>query len=164
MNAGLRPRTGMDAGLRPRIEAFLQAHHVMSLATAGPDGPWSAAVFYASDGLTLYFLSAPASRHGRDIEAGGRAAATIHNEVGDWREIRGLQLEGTAARLSGSDRAAAMARYGEKFPLTAQLSSAPAEIAAAMARVEWYRLSPRRVRLVDNTLGFGHREELDPAT
>jgi len=33
-----------------------------------------------------------------------------------------------------------------------------------MARVEWYRLSPQRVRLVDNTLGFGHREELDAAT
>lgn len=154
----------MSAGLRPRIEAFLQAHHVMSLATSGPEGPWSAAVFYASEGVTLYFLSAPASRHSRDIEASGRAAATIQKDIGDWREIRGLQLEGAAARIAGSERAAAIARYGEKFPLIAQLSSAPREIADAMAHVECYRLSPRRVRLVDNTLGFGHREELDPAT
>ena len=154
----------MSAGLRPRIEAFLQAHHVMSLATSGPEGPWSAAVFYASDGLTLYFLSAPASRHSRDIEASGRAAATIHRDIGDWREIRGLQLEGAAKRIGGSERAAALLRYGRKFPLVADLASAPREIAAAMARVEWYRLSPQRVRLVDNTLGFGHREELDPAT
>lgn len=154
----------MSAGLRPRIEAFLQAHHVMSVATSGPEGPWSAAVFYASDALTLYFPSSPASRHSRDIEASGRAAATIHAETGDWREIRGLQLEGAAARISGTERVAAIARYGEKFPLVAELSSVPREIAAAMARVEWYRLTPRRVRLVDNTLGFGHREELDPAT
>jgi len=135
----------------------------MSLATSGPEGPWSAAVFYASDGLTLYFLSVPESRHVRDIEAGGRAAAAIHRDVGDWREIRGVQLEGAAARIGGAERAAALARYAGKFPLIAQLSSAPREIAAAMARVEWYRLSPRRVRLIDNTLGFGHREELDPA-
>jgi uncharacterized protein YhbP (UPF0306 family) len=121
-------------------------------------------VFYASDGLRLYFLSAPASRHCRDIEASGRAAATIHNQTRDWREIHGLQLEGAAARIAGTERAVALARYGEQFPLIAQLSSAPREIAAAMARVEWYRLTPRRVRLVDNTLGFGHREELDPAT
>ena len=154
----------MSAALRARIESFLREHHVMSLATSGPGGPWSAAVFYASDGVTLYFLSAPASRHSRDIEASGRAAATIHENVSDWREIRGLQLEGAAARIAGSERAAAIARYGKKFPLVANLSSAPREIVAAMARVEWYRLSPQRVRLADNTLGFGHREELDPAT
>jgi uncharacterized protein YhbP (UPF0306 family) len=151
----------MSAGLRPRIESFLREHHVMSLATSGPEGPWSAAVFYASDGLTLYFLSAPGSRHSRDIEASGRAAATIQRQIAEWREIRGLQLEGAAARIGGSERAAALLRYGDKFPLISQLASAPREIAAAMARVEWYRLSPQRVRLVDNTLGFGHREELD---
>jgi uncharacterized protein YhbP (UPF0306 family) len=151
----------MSSGLRSRIEAFLEAHHVMSLATSGPEGPWSAAVFYASDGLTLYFISAPGSRHSRDIEASGRAAATIHRDVGNWREVRGIQLEGEVARIGGIERAAALARYARKFPLIADLSSAPREIAAAMARMEWYRLSPRRVRLVDNTLGFGHREELE---
>jgi len=154
----------VSAGLRPRIEAFLQAHHVMSLATAGPQGPWSAAVFYASEGVTLYFLSASASRHSRDIASSGRAAATIHQDVGDWREIHGLQLEGEATRLSGGERAAALARYGIKFPLVANLAAAPKQIAAALARVQWYRLSPRRIRLVDNSLGFGHREELDLAT
>ena len=72
----------MSAGLRPRIDAFLQAHHVMSLATSGLQGPWSAAVFYANDGLLLYFLSAPGSRHSRDIEARGRAPGRIHNDGG----------------------------------------------------------------------------------
>ena len=154
-------REEMSTGLRLRIEAFLEAHHVMSLATSGPEGPWSAAVFYANDGLTLYFISAPGSRHSRDIEASGRAAATIHRDVGNWREVRGVQLGGEAARIGGTQRAAALARYARKFPLIADLSSAPREIAAAMGRMEWYRLSPRRVRLVDNTLGFGHREELE---
>ena len=154
----------MNVELRSRVEAFLREHHVMSLATSGPDGPWSAAVFYAADGLTLYFLSAPGSRHGRDIESRGCAAATIHPEVADWREIRGIQLEGKASRVSGSERAAARLCYERKFPLVADLAKAPREIAAAMAHVECYRLSPHRIRLVNNTLGFGHREELEIAT
>jgi uncharacterized protein YhbP (UPF0306 family) len=153
----------MNAGLRLRIEAFLRAHHVMSLATAGPEGPWSAAVFYASDGLALYFLSMPSSRHGRDIEAGGRAAATLHDDTRDWREIRGLQIEGGVARLEGRDRAVAIACYSAKFPIVADPTASP-EIAAALSKVQWYRLLPNRVRLVDNTRGFGHREELDLAT
>ncbi len=146
--------------LRARIEAFLAAHHVMTLATAGPDGPWAAAVFYASEGVELYFLSAPGSRHCRGIEASGAAAAAIHGECRDWREIRGIQLDGSVTRLEGAARAAAALCYGRKFPLVANAASAPAEIAAALARIEWYRVSPRRIRLIDNTLGFGHKEEL----
>lgn len=148
--------------LRERIEAFLGAHHVMTLATTGPAGPWAAAVFYASDGLALYFVSAPTSRHSLDIEAGGTAAATIHAECRDWREIRGIQLEGAASRLDGAARAEAALCYGRKFPLVANLASAPVEIAIALARVEWYQVTPRRIRLIDNTRGFGHREELRP--
>ena len=101
-----------QSGQRERIEAFLRAHHVMTLATTGPAGPWAAAVFYASDGLTLYFVSAPTSRHSLEIEAGGVVAATIHAECSDWREIRGIQLEGSANRLAGDASAAAALHYG----------------------------------------------------
>ncbi len=146
--------------LRERIEAFLGAHHVMTLATTGPAGPWAAAVFYASDGLALYFVSAPTSRHSVDIAAAGVVAATIHAECRDWREIRGIQLEGAASRLDGAARAAAALCYGRKFPLVANLAAAPVEIAIALARVDWYRVSPSRIRLIDNTRGFGHKEEL----
>ena len=146
--------------LRERIEAFLGAHHVMTLATTGPAGPWAAAVFYASDGLALYFVSAPDSRHSQDIETGGAVAATIHGECRDWREIRGIQLEGPAKRLAGAASAAAALHYGRKFPLLANLAAAPAELAAAMTRVAWYQVTPRRIRLIDNTRGFGHKEEL----
>ena len=146
--------------LRERIEAFLGEHHVMTLATSGAAGPWAAAVFYASDGLTLYFVSAPGSRHSLEIEASGAVAATIHAECRDWREIRGVQLEGAASRLDGAARAAAALCYGRKFPLVANLASAPAEIAIALARVAWYQVLPRRIRLIDNTRGFGHKEEL----
>jgi hypothetical protein len=30
-----------------------------------------------------------------------------------------------------------------------------------MAKVRWYRIVPRRLFFVDNTAGFGRREEID---
>ena len=36
----------MPASLQPEVAAYLADHHVMTLATHGPDGPWAAAVFY----------------------------------------------------------------------------------------------------------------------
>ena len=58
-----------------RTLGFLEAHSVASLATAGANGPWAAAVFYASRGFTLYFLSAPTTRHSRNLAADPRVNA-----------------------------------------------------------------------------------------
>ena len=80
---------------------YVEGHNVATLATTGPEGPWAAAVFYASTGFTLYFLSSPTSRHGRNIGRNAEVAATIQEDYSDWREIKGIQLEGRANRLAG---------------------------------------------------------------
>jgi hypothetical protein len=139
---------------------FLQAHHVMTLATDGPQGLWAAAVFYVNDGFTLTFLSSPASRHSQNIEATGRVAATIQEETHDWRAIQGVQLEGKAERLGGEEQVSALLRYGQKFPLVGNLAAAPAEIVKAMSRIAWYKITPERLYFVDNSRGFGHRDEV----
>jgi uncharacterized protein YhbP (UPF0306 family) len=139
---------------------YLQRHRVLSLATFGPEGVWAAAVFYVNDGFRLYFLSAPTSRHARNIESAPRVAGTIQEESGDWREIQGVQLEGEAVRIAGPEQVAARLRYGEKFPLVANLASAPQEIVRALERVAWYRLLPSRLYFIDNSRGLGHREEV----
>ena len=41
----------MSDDARARALAYVAGHHVMTLATQGPDGPWAAAVFYAADGF-----------------------------------------------------------------------------------------------------------------
>jgi uncharacterized protein YhbP (UPF0306 family) len=149
-----------NATLRKRIEDFLGKHHVMTLATASYNGPWAAAVFYASDRLDLYFVSWHGSRHCADFETGSTVAAAIHGDCDDWRRIRGVQLEGRAKRLSGKDRTLAQKLYGSKFPRLADPLSAPSEVASALRKTHWYRLVPRRLRFIDNTRGLGHREEL----
>lgn len=150
----------MSSLLKKKALAYLQEHNVMTLATAGPEGLWAAAVFYVNHGFNLYFLSAPTSRHSRNLEAQPRVAATIQEDYEDWPEIKGIQLEGEARRITGVEQASAIARYGLKFPIIADLSRAPREIVKAMNDIAWYRLTPDRFYLIDNSLGLGHRDEI----
>lgn len=149
-----------DTDLRRRVLEYLRGHNVMTLATSGPEGIWAAAVFYVNDELDLYFLSSPKSRHGINIAANPRVAATVQEDYRDWAQIKGIQLEGAVRKLEGSEQAAAVARYGVKFALVANLAHAPREIAAAFAKVSWYRVTPERLYFIDNARGFGHRDPL----
>lgn len=150
--------TGVDSEqLRQRTLAYLEAHSVMTLATIGSQGPWAAAVFYASQGFDLIFLSAPTTRHVRDFEGNPQVAATIQEDYHDWRSIQGIQLEGEIELLRGALRKAAITNYGQKFPIVRQAS---AMIAQALTRVQWYRLRPRQLYFIDNSRRLGHRDQV----
>jgi len=152
----------MPHALPGTVAEYLDRHHVMTLATVGTDGPWAAAVFYVGEGETLYFLSSPSSRHCRNLALDPRCAATIHDDVGDWVKIKGVQLEGLAHEIGGEEELRARQRYGEKFPVVGRLATAPAAIVEALAKVRWYRLQAERMHFIDNSLGFGHREQIHP--
>jgi hypothetical protein len=147
--------------LPPQVEAYLASHRVMTLATTGPAGPWAAAVFYAHRGPLLHFVSSAGSRHGLNLAQDSRCAATIQDDCGDWAQIKGIQLEGRVVEVLGEEQARARQHYGEKFPSVGALEAAPAELAAAWAKVRWYRLQAARLHYIDNSLGFGHRETFD---
>lgn len=154
------PPAAAARGARQRALDYLAAHNVTTLATAGPEGPWAAAVFYASDGFRLTFLSAASTRHARQLAADPRVAATVQEDYRDWPSIRGVQLEGTARLLEGEAREAARARYAAKFPIVGPAALEP--IARALLRVSWYELLPTRVYFIDNSRGLGHRDEVFP--
>lgn len=150
----------MALNLTAPVRDFLARHHVMTLATQGGAGPWAAALFYATDGDALVFLSVPGSRHGRDIALQPRCAATIQGQEQDWRAIQGVQIEGVAAPLDGDDRDRARRRYAERFPFV-RPEAGPDAIARALARVQWYRLRIDRLFFIDNARGLGQRQEFD---
>ncbi len=156
----------MSDALRARVVEMLRAHGVATLATAGPDGPWAAAVFYASDlDLNLYFVTDPGTRHGRNLAAGTHAAAAIHAETERWNDIRGLQLEGGAARIPDPERAAAMTVYLDRFPDIRRSLEAPRDdseraVASRLATIALWRFAPTRIRLLDNRQRFGWKAEL----
>jgi len=151
----------MPVTLPQPVADYLAAHHVMTLATQGADGPWAAAVFYASDGCSLVFLSSPNTRHCRNLVLDARCAATIQEDYSDWAEIKGIQLEGRVTELQGNEERSAQTLYGEKFPIASPLANVPPAIVKALARVRWFRLVPERFHFIDNSKGFGHRDEID---
>jgi len=107
----------MKVSLRARVLGYLQQHHVATLATSGSEGIWAAAVFYVSDGTTLYFLSSPTSRHCQNLAHSARVAVTIQQDYADWPDIRGVQIEGVAAEIAGAEEEQARKLYGQKFAL-----------------------------------------------
>ncbi len=159
---GGRVMAGGQEALRAEVLAYLAERYSFTLATNGPAGPWAAGLYFASDGLTLYFLSDPASRHCQDIAANQRVAAAIHEDYKDWREIRGVQLEGTVEPVVGAaDLARAWGVYLGKFPFVRRFRVGDVlEIMGRAVRARFYRLVPSRVLYLDNRKGFSHREEL----
>ncbi len=147
----------MTSQLKTDIATYLRAHHVVTLATSGSEGPWASAVFYVADHLDLIFLSAPHTRHARNFDGG--VAGAIQENLDDWRALKGIQLEGRCHVLTGDERAAAIRTYSERFPVTGP--DAPAEIAAALDKVNFYRLKSDRILFIDNARGLGHRETLE---
>ena len=150
----------MSPPLKARVLSLLGEHHVMTLATGGAAGPWAAAVFYAHDDLRLYFLSAPTSRHAVNLAAEPRVAATIQRDYDDWPGIRGLQLAGTVRQVAAADEARVRTLYQQRYPLVGGGAGVPRAIMEALNKIRWYEFVPDDIHLIDNTLGFAHREHL----
>lgn len=129
----------------------------MTLATYGPEGVWAAAVFYAHDQFDLYFLSAKNTRHVMNLLSSPRAAATIQEDYADWTDIRGIQLEGIVQHLQGEARQSAIALFQTKYSF---LNQASPPLRLALEKTNWFRLQPDRLYFVDNSKGFGHRDEI----
>lgn len=151
------------AAARNQIVSFLAAHNVLTLATEREGKPWAASLFYASEGLVLYFLSDPGTRHVQNLTANPRVSVTVHEEYRNWSDIQGVQLEGACELVaSPAESARAMAVYASKFPFLRDAVSHPRELGSALAKAKWYRINPHWARLVDNTRGFGWKVVLTP--
>jgi uncharacterized protein len=150
-----------NADLAGRIATFLDAHHVMSLATCGPRGSHAANVFYARDGLSLFWVSDWQSTHSRNIAINPRVSATIAPDYSDFDEVCGVQIFGEAHHLSdNAERDAARAILATRYPTLRRLSDRPM-IEQAYASAEAYRLVPNRIIMIDNRRGFGHKDTFD---
>ena len=145
---------------RDHALAYLARHHVATLATQGPEGPWAAAVFYVNIDFDLVFLSSPRSRHAGDLARNDAAAATVQEDYTDWRTIQGVQCGGRVVALEGDAMTQAQALYAARFPIARPGPDAPAPIAAALAKVQWYRFIAAHAHWIDNAAGFGKREQV----
>jgi len=145
-----------EVDTRASIAAYLAAHSTLALATIGPDGaPMAASLFFVADAdLRLYWVSGNSSRHSQNLTRHSRMAVTIHNETWTWTEIAGVQMEGSARVVPpGPEWQAAWQLYLGKFPFVSDFQ-------AEVSRSNFYAFTPAWMRLIDNSRGFGHKEEI----
>ena len=148
------------------LKAFLQSETVLTLSINDEKGPWTAPVLYVADeDLNLYFLSSSSTRHIASLPEDGGIAASIYSDYnGNWLAICGVQMEADISQVSDADRAAAAARYFQRFPEVKALIDNPANeqekrIGAAFGKSHFFRLTPTFLRFINNADGFSSRNE-----
>ena len=159
------PRRIESMTTRDQIAAFLAEQTTLTLATTNADGSaHSCDVFYAQDGdLILYMLSDPKTQHVQNMLRTPHVSATVHGVSRGWEKIRGAQIVGDAERVTvTAERLRAFGLYVAKYPFVRQWLASADDLGQATKKigtVELYKLKPRWLRWIDNTQGFGNKEE-----
>ena len=138
---------------------YLLDHNVLCLATSFNDKPWVSPVFYTVHSGQLIFLSAPHTRHCKNIKSNSAVSASVQDDYENWEDIKGIQLSGVATLVT--DTEPVIAAYSNKFPVTG--NDAPPQIARALDKIDWYAITIDTLYFIDNSQGLGHRVELEPS-
>lgn len=142
---------------REVIRAFLETQSTLALATVNDEGlPQLAPLFFvADDQLNLYWLSAAQSRHSVNLTAHQKVSATVYPSVWQWNDIVGVQIEGEAEAISDDRmREQILNLFLRKFQL-------PAEFDSLIASAALYKLRPRWIRWMDNSVEFNYKAEIN---
>ncbi len=133
----------------------MESVSAMTLATSASDGkPHAAPVYFVYDAaMRLYFFSETKSAHSQHIAKNPQAAAAIYPVCEGWKDIKGLQLRGEVHLVASEiEWDSAWEQYQVKFPFVRALKM-------VMVRNQMYVFIPNWIRLVDNSQGFGFKEE-----
>jgi nitroimidazol reductase NimA-like FMN-containing flavoprotein (pyridoxamine 5'-phosphate oxidase superfamily) len=146
----------MDATLRSKILEILADNRIMTVATLRPDGwPQATTVGFASDGLTLYFLCAPASQKAANLGRDDRVSITVDHDTDQVMEIAGLSMAARAARVTdAAEMERALGLLFSRYPAQKDFPFAmpkPEDIAV-------FRVTPKVISVLDYTKGFAHSD------
>jgi uncharacterized protein YhbP (UPF0306 family) len=129
----------------PRITRYLLSRNVLTLATVCKGAPYCCNLFYAfDDRLTrFYFLSSTETQHIRHALENELVAGTVTSPSRQIARLRGIQFTGRFFKPEGLVEQAGRQLYLRRFPL------------AVMAHAELWAVDAERIKMTDNTLGFG---------
>jgi uncharacterized protein YhbP (UPF0306 family) len=100
------------------VPRLLAEHLYLVIGTTNDDGrPWVSPVFYAADGAyRIVWVSAPESRHSRNIAARPAVAITVFDSHVPVGEAEALYLEATAALVPDDECGASLALLNDRLP------------------------------------------------
>lgn len=131
-----------------RIHAFLEKHHVLTLATAAGGGAvYCSNLFYAwlADEHAFVFTSSAGTLHMRQIARNPRAGGSVVLETRTVGKVQGVQFTGYVADPSDELLSQARRAYLKRFPY------------AALSDLELRVLVVDFLKFTDNRLGFGKK-------
>lgn len=125
----------------------------MTLATVGNNVASAAAVFYVpiKNNTSLIFVSSPESEHILNSKVEPRCAITIQENGLEWSIIKGAQLKGTVN--------VAEEKYWTNYFESHPYIKSNETLSKALEKVKLYEFKIKWARLIDNSKGFGNREE-----
>jgi uncharacterized protein YhbP (UPF0306 family) len=139
----------------------LERHTVLTLATSGKEGPHAVSLMYAHDGFNIYWLSDPKAHHSGYLASCSSASVTIASQHKDFRDIRGLQMDGEAYRISDTaEEATGFRQLVARYPFLEKFGSG--KLARHLGAAAVYVFRPTTMTLIDNTRGFGFKQTLAP--
>jgi hypothetical protein len=138
----------MDETIRKKIIELLDQHRLMTVATNRPDGwPQATTVGYVNDGLTVYFLSSPASQKARNLARDKRISLTIDHDTSDPIAITGLSMAAVAEPVNDpTEVGKAMGLLGARFPEYAALPTPNTE------EILIFRVAPKVISVLSARL------------
>ena len=146
----------MDDAIRNQIQALLDQHRIMTIATLRPDGwPQATTVGYVNEGLTLYFLCGPDSQKAANLARDDRVSLAIDHDTPDLMAITGLSMAAHAQAVVDRDEAG---RILSLFPLKYPENIAVPIPMPTPEDVKIFRVTPTVISVLDYSKGFGHTE------
>jgi len=127
-----------------KIASFIDAHHVLSLATTDNEELSVCNLFYIYDARAISFIVASSedTTHIKHIQQQNKVAGSIVLETKRIGKIQGLQFRGSVIPLEDAQRAKL---YFKAFP------------PAVVMQPKLWEIGIECFKFTDNTLGFGKK-------
>lgn len=124
---------------------YILSNHVLSMSACNHDDIWSANMFYAAHPLqdSVYIMTSMFTNHGQLMLQNAMVSGTISDQTKDVEQLKGIQFQGLAAVLTGTEEEHALSLYAGQFP-----------VAKKMKETVW-KITFTVLKYTDNSLGFG---------
>lgn len=146
-----------DERLRQSVFRILQAVTLCSLATTGPDAVAhiNAAYYCYTDGIELYFVSDPSTKHCQNIAIQPRIAVAIFDTNQPWGDaLSGLQMFGECHLASSQESITALRAHASRFRAYGDYLQALSPFERDSSPHKFYVFRPASVKILDESV-FG---------
>ncbi len=136
--------------------SIIKENMLLTLATTNNRHPCSCTAFYAFDkNFNIYIWTSPDTLHARNIENNEKVAVSIFSSAQKWGSLlRGVQIIGTAKKISEEELEKAGNLYLKRFPKAKKYAKKPKDFHNPKFEGRIYKIQPHEIKVLDEKV-FG---------